>query len=74
MTIKDIYLNNGKVLIGSNYDLNPLKPKYIEKDHDMLEIQSYLIYDPRVLNRRYWTEKALLMVSLFVVLIIFLKN
>jgi len=62
--------NNGKISIGKYYQ----PPKYVEKDHDMLEIQSYLIYDPRVLNRRYWTEKALLMVSLFVVLIIFLKS
>jgi hypothetical protein len=74
MTIKDIHYNNGKVLIGSAYDLNPLKPKYVEKDHDMLEIQSYLIYDPRVLNRRYWTEKGLLILGLFIVLVIFLKS
>lgn len=74
MTIKDVHLNNGKVLIGSAYYLNPLKPKYVEKDQDMLELQSYLIHDPRVLNRVYWTEKGLLIVSLFVVLVIFLKN
>ena len=62
--------NNGKISIGKYYQ----PPKYIEQDADMLEIQSYLIYDPRVLNRRYWTEKCLLILSLFVVLIIFLKS
>ena len=38
------------------------------------DIQSYLIHDPRVLNRRYWTEKGLLILGLFIVLIIFLKS
>jgi len=74
MTIKDIYYNNGKVLIGSAYDLNPLKQKYVEQDPDMLNLQSYLIHDPRILNRRYWTEKVLLLLSLFVLIIILLKS
>ncbi len=74
MTIKDVHLNNGKVLIGSAYYLNPLKPKYIEQDQDMLELQSYLIHDPRIINRAYWTEKFLIMMSLFVMLIIYLKS
>jgi len=31
--------NTGKVSIGSNYDANPLKPKYVEYDDDMLLLQ-----------------------------------
>ena len=34
------YLNNGKVLISSRYDENPLKPRYIEHDSDMLELKN----------------------------------
>lgn len=74
MTIKDVHLNNGKVSIGKYYCLNPLKPKYTEEDTDMLELQSYLIYDPRIINRRYWVEKTTLLVSLFVFLIILMQG
>ncbi len=66
--------NNGKVKIGSSYDLNPLKPKYIDQDVDMLEIQSYLIYDPRVLNKHYWTNRIYLCVVVFVLTIMLLAN
>jgi hypothetical protein len=48
------FLNNGKVLIGSRYDENPLKPKYVERDPDMLEIQKWLIYDPKQLRFEHW--------------------
>lgn len=68
------YYNNGKIKIGVNYDLNPLKPKYVEKDPDMLEIQKYLIHDPQILNRQYWTQKILLTISFFVLLIICLRS
>lgn len=61
--------NNGKIKIGSAYDLNPLKPKYIEQDVDMLEIQSYLIYDPRVLNKHYWTVRIYTVIALFVLVV-----
>jgi len=57
--------NNGKIKIGSAYYLNPLKPKYIEQDVDMLEIQSYLIHDPRVLNKHYWTVRIYTVTVLF---------
>ena len=53
------YLNNGKVLIGSQYDRNPLNPKYVEQDPDMLRLQSYLIHDPARLKQIYWTNLAL---------------
>ena len=62
--------NTGKVKIGCNYQ----PPKYVEKDNDMLELQSYLIYDPARLNRQYWLNKGLLIVSLFVVLVVFLNS
>jgi len=68
------YYNNGKIKIGSKYDLNPLKKKYIEEDPDMLEIQKYLIHDPSVLNRQYWIQKILLSFSFFVLLIVCIKG
>lgn len=68
------YYNNGKIKIGVNYDLNPLKPKYVEQDPDMLEIQKYLIHDPQILNRQYWTQKILITMSMFVLLIICLRG
>ena len=68
------YYNNGKIKIGSHYDLNPLKKRYIEEDPDMLEIQKYLIHDPAVLNRHYWTQRILMSVSCFVLLIICLRG
>ena len=68
------YYNNGKIKIGVNYDLNPLKPKYVETDPDMLEIQKYLIHDPQILNRQYWTQKILITMSMFVLLIVCLRG
>jgi hypothetical protein len=70
----NIPYNNGKVKIGSAYDLNPLKPKYIEQDGDMLEIQSYLIHDPAVLNKQYWANRIYLCTVLFVLTIMLLAN
>jgi len=66
------FLNNGKVLIGSRYDENPLKPKYIEQDPDMLEIQKWLIHDPRQLRFAYWCKVAyvgLLVFSVFILIL-----
>jgi hypothetical protein len=65
--------NTGKVKIGSKYDMNPLKPKYIEEDIDMLEIQSYLIYDPRVINKQYWTTRIYATITMAVFLILILS-
>lgn len=39
----NIPYNTGKVAIGSNYDANPLKPKYIESDDDMIKLQTALV-------------------------------
>jgi hypothetical protein len=52
------FLNNGKVLIGSQYDKNPLKPKYIEQEPDMLELQKWLICDRKQLRFEYWCKVA----------------
>jgi hypothetical protein len=35
--------NTGKVLIGSNYHVNPTKPRYVEYDEDMLLLQRALV-------------------------------
>jgi hypothetical protein len=59
------FLNNGKVLIGSRYDENPLKPRYVEKDPDMLEIQKWLIHDPRQLRLEYWRNVVYMGVLVF---------
>lgn len=62
--------NNGKVSIGKYYQ----PPKYIETDPDMLEIQSYLIHDPRIINRKKLIDKCLIGLSLLVLTIVLLKN
>lgn len=74
MTIKDVHLNNGKVSIGKFYCLNPLKPKYVEEDTDMLCLQSYLIHDPARLNKQYWMNKIGLAISIFVLCVVVLKS
>lgn len=67
--------NNGKVSIGSEWYLNKLvNPPYIERDEDMLELQSYLIQDPRILNKEYWAKRIYLIVLLFVAIIILLGS
>ena len=67
------FLNNGKVLIGSRYEENPLRPKYVEKDPDMLEIQKWLIGDPYRLRFEYWCNVAYIIGLCFVFLIIILR-
>jgi len=67
--------NNGKVSIGSAWYLNKLvNPPYIERDDDMLELQSYLIQDPRVLNKEYWVKRLYMLLLLFVSTIILMAN
>ena len=66
--------NNGKVSIGSAYYLNPLKPKYIEQDRDMLLIQKHLISDPALLKHQYWTTRIAEFLGIFVLLVILLKG
>ena len=45
------FLNTGRVLIGAYYDLNPLKPKYVEYDEDMLLLQTALIGNTKQYRR-----------------------
>ena len=69
-----MYLNNGKVKIGSAYFLNPLRPKYVEQDRDMLLIQKYLISDPNILRKEHLITRAFEWVGVFVLVIILLKG
>lgn len=67
--------NNGKVKIGETVYLNKLvNPPYVERDDDMLELQSYLIHDPRVLNREYWLKRVYIMFLLFVLTVMLMAN
>jgi hypothetical protein len=70
----DVPYNNGKIKIGSAYYLNPLKPKYIEYDEDMLELQSYLIMDPRILNQQYWAKRIYILILLFISIVILMAH
>ena len=69
--MKDTPYNNGKVKIGNAVYLNKLaNPPYVEQDEDMLELQSYLIQDPRILNKEYWYKRLYIAFLLFVLTII----
>jgi hypothetical protein len=73
--MKSTPYNNGKVKIGETVYLNKLvNPPYIERDDDMLELQSYLIHDPRVLNREYWLKRVYIMFILFVLTVLLMAN
>ena len=69
-----MYLNNGKVKIGSAYFLNPLRRKYVEEDPDMLLIQKHLICDPALLRRNWLVKRCSELVGALVLLIILLKE
>jgi hypothetical protein len=67
--------NNGKVKIGNAVYLNKLaNPPYVEQDEDMLELQSYLIQDPRILNKEYWYKRIYIAFLLFVLTIILMAH
>jgi hypothetical protein len=73
--MKDTPYNNGKIKIGSEVYLNKLvNPPYIEYDEDMLELQSYLIHDPRILNREYWIKRVYIMFILFVLTVMLMAH
>ena len=73
--MKDTPYNNGKVKIGDAVYLNKLAyPPYVERDEDMLELQSYLIHDPRVLNKEYWLKRVYIMFLLFVLTVLLMAN
>jgi len=67
--------NNGKIKIGNEVYLNKLvNPPYVEHDEDMLELQSYLIQDPRILNKEYWAKRIYVAILLFVCVIILMAH
>ena len=67
--------NNGKVKIGNEVYLNKLvNPPYIEYDEDLLELQSYLIPDPRILNKEYWLKRVYIMYLLIVLTVMLMAN
>ena len=73
--MKETPYNNGKIKIGSEVYLNKLvNPPYIEYDEDMLELQSYLIHDPRILNREYWIKRIYIMFLLFVLTVMLMAH
>ena len=73
--MKTVPYNNGKIKIGSEVYLNKLaNPPYVEQDEDMLELQSYLIQDPRILNKEYWFKRVYVALLLFVLIIILMAN
>ena len=62
--------DNGKVKMGIYYQ----KPKYVEEDRDMLNLQTYLIGDPVKLRRNYYITRALELFGAFILLIILLQG
>jgi len=73
--MKDTPYNNGKVKIGNAVYLNKLaNPPYVEQDEDMLELQSYLIQDPRILNKEYWFKRVYIAFLLFVLTVLLMAH
>jgi hypothetical protein len=73
--MKPIPYDTGKVKIGEAIYLNKfVNIPYIEQDADMLELQSYLIQDPRVLNKQYWEKRIYVAVLLFVLTVILMGS
>ena len=62
--------DNGKIKMGIYYQ----KPKYVEMDGDMLEVQKWLIGDPEKLRFQYWVDVFYKIVIGFVVLVVVLMN
>jgi hypothetical protein len=58
------------IQIGKYY----VPPKYVEEDSDMLRLQTYLIGDPAMLKRQYWTWIVYKVLLVCVLLIILLVN
>jgi hypothetical protein len=73
--MRTVPYNNGKVKIGSEVYLNKLANQpYVEQDEDMLELQSYLIQDPRILNREYWFKRVYVALILFILVVMLMAN
>jgi hypothetical protein len=69
-----MYYNTGKVKIGLLYELNPLRKKYVEEDHDMLLLQQYLICDVNLLRRHNTIRRICEWIGAFILLVILLKG
>lgn len=69
-----MYYNTGKVKIGVDYDLNPLKKKYVEEDQDMLLLQQYLICDVNLLRRQNTLRRIGELIGAFILFVILLKE
>ena len=65
-----IPFDNGKIKMGINYQ----RPKYVEQDRDMLNLQTYLIGDPVKLKRDYYITRAFELLGAVILLIILLKG
>lgn len=73
--MKPVPYDTGKVKIGDAVYLNKLVYiPYTEQDPDMLELQSYLIHDPRQINKHYWLNRFYVGVLLFVTTVILLST
>lgn len=73
--MKAIPYDTGKVKIGEAVYLNKyVNIPYTEQDPDMLELQSYLIHDPKQLNRHYWTTRFFVGLGLFITTVILLST
>ena len=64
------YMTSTGIQIGKYYQ----PPKYVEEDSDMLRLQSYLIGDPAMLKRQYWTWVAYKTGLVCLLIIILLAN
>jgi len=62
--------DNGKIKMGIYYQ----KPKYVEMDTDMLEIQKWLIGDPDKLRLQFWIDVAYKVTIGFIIIIMVLLN
>jgi putative ubiquitin-RnfH superfamily antitoxin RatB of RatAB toxin-antitoxin module len=62
--------DNGKVKMGIYYE----PPLYVEYDSDMLEIQKWLIGDPKKLRFEYWCNVAYIFALCVMFLIIYLSS
>ena len=60
------YMTSTGIQIGKYYQ----KPKYVEKDSDMLRLQSYLVGDPAMLKRQYWYGVAYKLAFVLALLIV----
>jgi len=64
------YKTKSGLQIGKYYQ----KPRYVEQDTDMLQLQSFLIHDPARLKRQYWINKFLMYLSVLTVLVVIFKS